>query len=195
MTNLFPNILKSELYNPSYDTVKPIPAYQSKVLIPKDLRPTPTAHPTNNENKLILERPYKIAGPGEERHTSTENLKSTESGRDERDQREDDEEREESEIGDGVANKKISKVVKKKVPRTRVQPARRNVPSPTKDSRIRDISAILPEIYALLGFSDLNEVKLRELLERAEYDERKFFIKLRRNLYYYKTSLKKTDSQ
>jgi hypothetical protein len=36
MAALFPNILKTDLYNPSYDTVKPIPTYQSKVVIPKD---------------------------------------------------------------------------------------------------------------------------------------------------------------
>jgi hypothetical protein len=132
---------------------------------------------------------------GEERLSSTENSKTSELVKEDRYQLEDNEEEEESEHGDGVVVKKICKVTKKKAPRSRVQPARRNVLSPMKDARIRDISAILPEIHALLGFTDLNEVKLRELLERAEYDERKFFIKLRRNLYYYKTSLKKTESQ
>lgn len=48
----------------------------------------------------------------------------------------------------------------------------------------------MSELERLLGFKNVDQSKVYTLFLRSDKDKKKFFIKLKRNLSYYKKSLK-----
>ncbi len=75
--------------------------------------------------------------------------------------------------------------------KVRVQPTRKQITKVVvEEKKTTNVAELIPEVASIVGFEDLDITKLKELLVRSQYDERKFFIKLRRNLYYYKHNLK-----
>jgi len=76
---------------------------------------------------------------------------------------------------------------------SRRNPLRRNRNAHSIGGKKDDIQiffSLTPDIEALLGFDDIDQQKLLALWQRSERDAHKFFVKLRRNLSYYKKTLK-----
>jgi len=63
--------------------------------------------------------------------------------------------------------------------------------SKTEDANeLKIVLGLSSEIGELLGYNDIDQEKLFALWQRSDRDTHKFFIKLKRNLSYYKKTLK-----
>lgn len=94
---------------------------------------------------------------------------------------------------------KSKKIFKKSEPRAgsdkvRSQPKRNPAEIKTDDSnRFEIILGRMDEVVSIVGYDNIDKKKLYVIYERSDKNVKKFFIKLKRNLYYYRKTLR-TDS-
>jgi len=88
--------------------------------------------------------------------------------------------------------KDIKKGIRK--PELRKKPDTPKKEEPKITDPIELIKLVRPGVEEMLGFSDIDETKVYGLLTRSEMDPKKFFIRFKRNLHYYKTNFKLTNA-
>lgn len=78
----------------------------------------------------------------------------------------------------------------KRKPELRKKPETPKKEEPKITDPLELIKIVRPGVEEMLGFTDIDETKVYGLLTRSEMDPKKFFVRFKRNLHYYKTNFK-----